>query len=273
MLKLAAWVVLMIVNGGDNREPTDRLVPANWSGNPWGPTANRFRDEGKLPPIKMTADMLAWRSWGKTYLHEGDILFRRGDARVLFGYFPFSRFIANAAGSRYSHTGIIAIEKGEPFVYDMTKAGARKQPFSVWVLDNVGAFGVKRLKPAWRPKIKQVMNYCRDMYAHQVPFDFDLEIGDNRLYCVEMTENAFRSAGLKLSEPVALRDMERINEFPICTFAFSHLTKLKPAKRIYFPGNDRHGIWSSPLLETIYSPDPSSTSSHNVPSPPEAMQH
>lgn len=270
MLKAAAWLVLMIVNGGDNREPTDRLVPANWPGNPWGPTANRLRDEGKLPAISMTPDMRAWRGWGKAYLRDGDILFRRGDARILFGYFPFSRFIANAAGSRYSHTGIVAFEKGLPYVYDMTKAGARRQPFEVWVLDNVGNLGVKRIKPVLRPKLKQVLRYCRAMYRAQVPFDFDLELGDNRLYCVEMTENAFRSAGLKLSEPVALRDMERIHEFPICTFAFSHLTNLKPEKRIYFPGNDRHGIWSSPLLDTVYSPDPSSATALAVPPPPES---
>ena len=58
----------------------------------------------------------------------------------------------------------------------------------------------------------------------------------------------------------------------ICAFMFSHLTKLKPAKRIYFPGNDRHGIWSSPLHETIYSPEPSFTASLDIPPPPETTQ-
>ena len=36
-----------------------------------------------------------------------------------------------------------------------------------------------------------------------------------------MTEKAFRHAGLPLSEPVLLGDMENINQFPICVLGFT----------------------------------------------------
>ena len=91
--------------------------------------------------------MKQWDQWGRKVLKTGDILFRRGDARILGGCFPFSRFIANVSGSQYSHIGTVVIEDGEPVVYDTTKASVRRQPLKVWVLDNTGAFGVKRLKP------------------------------------------------------------------------------------------------------------------------------
>ena len=71
---------------------------------------------------------------------------------------------------------------------------------------------------------------------------------------MEMTEKAFRSAGLTLSEPVRLGEMENAAQFPICMFAFSTLTKLRLDLPVFFPGNDRHGIWSSPLLETLVAP-------------------
>ena len=67
-----------------------------------------------------------------------------------------------------------------------------------------------------------------------------------------MAEKAFRHAGLTLSEPVLLADMENINQFPLCVLGFTTLTSLKLDQAVFFPGNERHGIWSSPLLETVY---------------------
>ena len=84
---------------------------------------------------------------GPELLREGDIVFRLGDARTLRGSFPLSLFIARATGSPFSHTGIVAIEDGSPVVYDCSSDGIQRQPFEVWMLDCVGAFGVKRLKP------------------------------------------------------------------------------------------------------------------------------
>jgi hypothetical protein len=254
MLRVSGWLLLLLLNANDGKEATDKLVPSTWKGNPWGPAATHARESGELPPIEMTPLMQQWDRWGRTVLREGDIVFRRGDAKLLFGYFPFSRFIANASGSPYSHTGIVAIEPEGPIVYDTTKAGVRRQPFCVWVLDNVGAFGVKRLRAEHRAHIQQVIKYCRDVYERQVPFDSKLALDDAALYCVEMTEKAFRSSGLTLSEPVLLGNMERAPEFPICIFMFCHFTPLKLEQAVFFPGNERHGIWSSPLLETVYQP-------------------
>lgn len=266
MVRLIGWIVLILAHGNDGKEPTDRLVPPGWKGNPWGPAATRARETGELPPIEMTPVMQQWDKWGRAVLREGDIVFRRGDARLLAGYFPFSRFIANASGSPYSHTAVVAIERGQPVVYDTTKAGVRRQPFAVWVLDNVGAMGVKRLRPEYRSHIPNVIGYCRDVYERQVPFDHLLQLGEDALYCVEMTEMAFRSSDLALSEPVLLGNMENAAQFPICMMAFTYLSPLKLDQPVYFPGNERHGIWASPLLETVYPTPPAQTATRrNMP--------
>ncbi len=255
------WCMTLLFNGHDGKEPTDRLIPPGWVGNPWGPDATQARASGTLPPIPMTPLMQQWDRWGKQVLRDGDILFRRGDARVLFGRFPFSRFIANASGSPYSHTSIAAIEEGEVVVYDITKAGARRQPFAVWVLDNVGPFGVKRVRPGMQSHADEAVRFCRRAFEQQVPFDYALELDDRALYCVEMTEKAYRSSGLVLSEPVRLGDMENAPQFPICMFLFSRLSTLTFEQAVYFPGNDRHGIWSCRSLMTVYPAPPASASS------------
>lgn len=258
MLRIIGWCLALTLNGPDNNEATDRLVPPGWTANPWGPAATEARRTGELPPIRVTPLMAQWDRWGRSVLKDGDIVFRRGDARILFGRFPFSRFVANCSNSLYSHTGIVAVETDGPVVYDITKAGVRRQPFSVWILDNVGPIGVKRLKASVKDKVPGVLAFCRKNYAEQAPFDYELGLDDTAYYCVEMTEKAFRSTGLTLSEPIRLGDMERAVEFPICIFtiqALSSWTLKEPLSlehRVFFPGNDNHGIWSSPYLETVY---------------------
>ena len=75
-----------------------------------------------------------------------------------------------------------------------------------------------------------------------------------------MTEKAYRAAGLKLSDPVRLGDMERATEFPLplLVLAFASRYQLKrpltPDSLVYFPGNDRHGIWSAKQLMTVVPP-------------------
>jgi hypothetical protein len=260
MLWILRWMILLGAHAQDVRDPSGRFAPPVWQGNPWGPAAARARAEGRLPSIVMTPAMTRWDQWGRAVLHDGDIVFRMGDSRTLSGFFPFSRFLAGASGSRYSHAGIVAIEDGSPVVYDCTKVGIRRQPFAVWTLDNFGPFGVKRLKPRWRQAIPGVLAYCRKVFEQQVPFDYSFDPDDSALYCLEMTEKAFRSQRLALSEPVLLGEMENATRYPICISLFVSLTPLvmkRPItleQAVYMPGNGRHGVWASPLLEVVHSP-------------------
>ena len=97
--------------------------------------------------------------------------------------FPFSRFIANISGSKYSHIGTVIFEDGEPVVYDTTKASVRRQPLKIWVLDTTGPFGVKRLKPEYQGRVPKVVEYLHRVYEKQVPFDYELSLDDRELYC------------------------------------------------------------------------------------------
>lgn len=261
------WFVTILFNGHDGLEPTDRLVPPNWKGNPWGPEANQARASGAIAPIPMSPLMQKWDKWGRQVLRDGDIVFRQADARLLLGRFPFSRFTANVSGSQFSHTGIVAVEDGDPVVYDTTKAGVRRQPFAVWILDNVGPFGVKRLRPQLKSHIPAVLRFCRDTFERQVPFDFELSPDDRAFYCVEMTEKAYRAAGVPLAEPVRLGEMENVTKYPIAVFLFLQFSSLTLDQPVFFPGNERHGIWSSPSLVTVYPPPSSSAAGRRAEKP------
>ena len=95
------------------------------------------------------------------------------------------------------------------------------------------------------------------MFEAQVPFDRGFKLDDERLYCVELVEKAFRSAGLPLSEPVRIGDWKNLGQFPLTTVAFlaasawvldAPITLDQP---VYVPGDDRQGLWGSLWLETV----------------------
>ncbi len=89
-----------------------------------------------------------------------------------------------------------------------------------------------------------------------MPFDRRLGLGDEQLYCIELTERAYQSAGLPLSEPIRIDQLPRYHEFPNVVRLLKLCTSLEPDQRAYIIGNEDVGIWSSPALELIYeAPD------------------
>jgi len=210
----------------------------------------------------MGPQMTKWDQWGKKVFRDGDIVFRLGDARTMLGWFPLSYLIAQATASPFSHTGIIAIEDGAVVVYDCSSSGIQRQPFAVWMLDCVGSMGVKRLKPEHRRHIPGVLAYCRKVFEQQIPFDYSFHPDDSALYCLEMTEKAFRSQGLALSESVRIGDWEHLVRYPLTAFAIQYGTEyvldrpIPLEQPVYVPGNEHQGVWASPLLETVFGPEP-----------------
>jgi hypothetical protein len=260
MSGIFGWILALLLNPPHEAEMSERLAPPGFQGNYYGPEATKARQEGRLSPIVVTPHMARWDRWGRKVLKTGDIVFRMGDARLAHGYFKISRFLAKCSNSEFSHTGIVSFEEDGIVVYDTTRTGVARQPFCVWVLDNVGQFGVRRVKPEYKASIPKVMAYLHKVYEEQLPFDYELSDDDEALYCVEMTEKAYRAAGLKLSDPVRLGDMERATEFPLPLLGLALASRyqlkrpLTPDSLVYFPGNERHGIWSAKQMMTVVPP-------------------
>jgi hypothetical protein len=260
MSGIFGWILALLLNPPHEAEMSERLAPPGFQGNFYGPEATKARQEGRMAPIAVTPHMARWDRWGRKVLKTGDIVFRMGDARLAHGYFKISRFLAKVSNSEFSHTGIVSFEGDELVVYDTTRTGVARQPFCVWVLDNVGQIGVKRARPEYKDAIPKVIAYLHRVYEEQLPFDYELDVDDKALYCVEMTEKAYRAAGLKLSDPVRLGDMERATEFPIPLLVLAFASRyqlehpLTPDSLVFFPGNERHGIWSAKQLMTVIPP-------------------
>ena len=106
-----------------------------------------------------------------------------------------SRFLANVSGSVFSHTGIASREDGEVWVYDTTSLGVRRQPLYVWILDNVGSFGVKRVKPEYAAYAAKAVAFCQEQFRKQTHSSYKLGLDDKELYCIEMCEKPTATTG------------------------------------------------------------------------------
>ena len=116
------------------------------------------------------------------------------------------------------------------------------------------------MRPEYKIAIPKVLAYCRKVFEEQIPFDYQLSDDDGALYCVEMTEKAFRSAGIELSKPIRLGDMERASEFPLQMFGIRFASSMRSSGRSRstssstFRGTRHHGIWSARQLMTVVPP-------------------
>ena len=64
-------------------------------------------------------------------------------------------FSPNAATASSHIRALSRSKTDELVVYDTTRTGVARQPFCVWVLDNVGQIGVKRVKPEYKRRDSQ----------------------------------------------------------------------------------------------------------------------
>jgi hypothetical protein len=194
-----------------------------------------------------------WQQWAKENVQSGDILFIQGESHILLGLVNFSQVCMQLTDSRFSHVAVAAREGSELVVYDIIRDGARRTPWGDFVGDRrVHTLAVKRLRPEYRDRIPAALAYCRQVYESGVPFDQSFQLGNDRLYCSELIEIAFRKAGLPLSATVRIDQLPGYAKLRAPTKQLLETaTPLRSSQEVLIPGNDTQGIWASPCLELV----------------------
>jgi hypothetical protein len=198
-------------------------------------------------------EQIAWDHWAAAHLHSGDLVFVRGDSRILFGLVNFSQLCTDIADSRFSHVGLVSREQDGVFVYDVVVGGPRRVRFDEFATDRqISLFAVKRLKPEYRVYIPAAIEYCREVSTSNGRFDTELKLNNEHFYCSELIELAFRHAGLPLSQPVRIDHLPRFAELPTATKTLIQtMTTIEMDQEIFLPGNEQIGIWSCPCLDLV----------------------
>jgi hypothetical protein len=258
-LRITFVVALLAGSGcGTLGGPTGTMatVPREWRKvNPWSPQALEARDRGELKPLYYTEQMAAWQAWAKENLQDGDVLFRHGQSFTLKDRLN-DAVQTGLSDSRFNHDSIVVRRGDEVWLYDAQQKpqNLRKLPFEFWMLETrPESLVVKRLKPEYRHCIPQALAYCEAAWRRQPTFDDALRLDDERLYCTEMIEKAYRSAGLALSDPVAPRCLPNYDRclYRILGAIAELVTQYRMDEPVFAPGNTAFGTYSSPYLEVV----------------------
>jgi hypothetical protein len=108
------------------------------------------------------------------------------------------------------------------------------------------------LKEPYRGTIPQALTYCEEAWRRQPPFDNGLRLDDDRLYCSEMIEKAFRSAGLSLSEPIIIPCLPNFEHYKSLKPLVDRFTELSFEEPMFNLGNDNFGMYGSSYLDLVY---------------------
>lgn len=199
-----------------------------------------------------TVHIREWNDWADSHLQNGDIIFMRGDCYVLMGTVNFSDLSTDMTDSRFSHIGLVAMDDGKAYVYDIRSEGSLRTRFGdLLAHDRLHQVAIKRHREASIESLAQVADYCRGVFGRREKYDDQLKLDNDRLYCTELVGNAYQQIGLPLSEPIAIRDLPNYDRHLKAISFVKTVTKIEPEQAVLVPGNDQFGIWANPSLDLI----------------------
>lgn len=194
-----------------------------------------------------------WNAWAASHLTSGDIVFVEADSRWFFGTIHFSQFVRTACESPYSHVALVSIEDGTAQLYHMISPGVRKTSFGE-LLDRPGVMSaaIKRPLGLSDDETQAAVTFAKNHYRLGGEFDFDFNPDNERFYCTEFIEAAFRQSDVFLSDPVRVSELPGYEQVADRVRLLKFATGLSPDRSVFIPGNEKIGMWSSRHLRTTY---------------------
>jgi hypothetical protein len=182
-------------------------------------------------------------------LKEGDIIFRLSQTMLAGGLVDFSRTIADATESDLSHASLVYHVGPDGIVLlDVSPVGISRRYLKDWYHDGTSNVVVRRLRPEYQYLIPQVLAEADRLLARDVLYDDKFVPDDDRFYCTEMVDQCFRATGHPLADRIRIKDFPRNGAVMYIGCAIGGIDMNNPA---VVAGNERIGLFSSPMLETV----------------------
>lgn len=217
----------------------------------------------QLSPIRSNID--AWHDHARRdvpalerVLKEGDIVFRLSKTQLAGGLLDFSKTVADATESSVSHATLVyRVQPDGVVLVDVTPAGIERRYLIDWYLDGTENVVVRRLKPEYAHLIPRVMAELDSLIAKDALYDDKFVPDDDRYYCTELVDFCFRATGHPLASRIRIKELPRYS-------AVMHIGcmigGIDNRNEVAVAGNERIGLFSSPMLETVLDlrvrPDP-----------------
>lgn len=136
-----------------------------------------------------------------TLLQNGDLIFRRGIS------FVSNLVLEHDSETPYSHVGLIFFEEDHPFVIHAVPDESeteidyiKKDPLNIFLRsDRASAYAITRYN---NEKVASAASrFAKNLYMSKIIFDDAFSLKDtSKLYCTEMVWQAFKHAGVNLTD-------------------------------------------------------------------------
>jgi len=170
---------------------------------------------------------------------DGDIIFQRSQSKQ-------AQAIAAATHSDYTHTGIIFIEEGKPFVYEAVQPVIRT-PIAEWIArGDRRHYVIKRLKDPSALDAPPLKREVVSMLGKD--YDWLFEWTDDKIYCSELVWKAYRRGlGIELGRPRTLKDFDLSHPAVQQLMRERYGANIPFAMQVVAPSD----LFDSPLLVTV----------------------
>jgi len=185
----------------------------------------------------------------KRIIQEGDIIFRLSQTQVAGGLIDFSKEIAKATDSSFSHAVLVYKKTTDGIILaDVTPRGITRKYLIDWYTEGTKHLAIKRLKLEHRYLIPMVLNEMKKAIDADYVYDDKFVPDDDRFYCTELVDECFRSIGHPLAPRVRIKDWPNYNLLIAGGCVFWGVSS---DTFVVIAGNDQIGLFSSPMLEAV----------------------
>ena len=161
----------------------------------------------------------------------------------------FSQEVRKATRSDFSHAVLVyKVEPDGVLLADVVKSGVARRYVTDWYSDPAKNVVIKRLKPEHRYLVPLVLFEVEKFIRKDSPYDDKFVPDDERFYCTELVDHCFRTIGYPLARRIKLKHFP---ESKILVAVGCFLAGIDANNEVAVVGNEKFGIYSSSMLETV----------------------
>ena len=178
-------------------------------------------------------------------IQNGDIIFHTSTSSQ-------SRAIQIATNSKYSHMGIIYLEREKPYVFEAIQP-VKLPPLKEWIeRGENGYYVIKRLKNADKELNEQALKKMKKAGEKYKGKDYDIyfEWSDDKIYCSELVWKIYDEAlGVKIGNIEQLSDFDLSNDVVKLKMKERYGDNVPMDEKVISPA----AMYHSPNLIEVYS--------------------